>query len=515
MGPHKKDRQLEAIIAEKDAQIDQLRISLEAQVTHSVATNSRLAVALDTLDYLQTQHAAELAAEVKAKERLRDTLTRYVDTVKVAEIERDNLRDAVIELAEKVELSKDDFTSWSHSRIRIPRLLEPLQTMPNALSSIASEGDLWAYTSGMIKFLRSSLVSERRAHTETRNAARARIAVLEAQLARRDSELEECIMHAGKTFPRASSSRMSFTNIPDLPPSPPPIPASAANAAHQRTLAQNVVLEEEVEQLAALLEKARLEATRRAVPPSDTRQAVYESEPDAVPPPPVRSSDSRGRKKRDRQNSHPSDEGRRSGFHLRSSSPARQLRSASHGVEAVDPDQTIRPAVRAATEDVHASLEREIAALGAKIDGFRAEKQILLAQNARFETGSPRRRFRRCHLLQNLEVLAAPAQPPEGPVQARLLEDHDGEMSMDLATPLVPTVMLPVAGPSTLPQSSNFHFVTSSPGPGPPPVLTEMSPLDLSTDRPLPGSPQTWGAVDTPGEQAVQELMGIARRRGS
>jgi hypothetical protein len=91
---------------------------------------------------------------------------------------------------------------------------------------------------------------------------------------------------------------------------------------------------------------------------------------------------------------------------------------------------------------------------------------------------------------------------------------------MDLATPLVPTVMLPLAGPS------NWVF-NSPPMRTPPIVSTEISPLDLSSDCPLPGAPsppdgtdtQTWGGRDArlqPGEQAVQELMDIAaRRRGS
>lgn len=103
--------------------------------------------------------------------------------------------------------------------------------------------------------------------------------------------------------------------------------------------------------------------------------------------------------------------------------------------------------------------------------------------------------------------------------QGRLLEDYDGEMSMDLATPLVPTVLLPLAGPSTIlppPTGSNFVFTAALP------VSTEISPLDLSSDHPLPESqsppdspdPQSWGGVVglqlQPGEQAVQELIDIA-----
>jgi hypothetical protein len=92
-------------VQKKKKQIEQLRKSLAAHIAHATATNSRLTLALDTLDSVQCDHAFELAAEIQAKERLRDTLTRYLDIVKVAEIERDDLRDAVIELAEKSRFS--------------------------------------------------------------------------------------------------------------------------------------------------------------------------------------------------------------------------------------------------------------------------------------------------------------------------------------------------------------------------------------------------------------------------
>jgi hypothetical protein len=130
---------------------------------------------------------------------------------------------------------------------------EPLHTMPNDWSRLISEHDLWAYASGMITFLRDSLASERRAHAETRTAARARTALLEAQIARRDAELEACLFHTGQTFPRASGSRHAPPNIPVLSPSPPPIPTADVDNALHLTVAQNVALEEELEHLAVVV----------------------------------------------------------------------------------------------------------------------------------------------------------------------------------------------------------------------------------------------------------------------
>ncbi|KAJ7649529.1 hypothetical protein DFH06DRAFT_554904 [Mycena polygramma] len=551
MGPHKKDRQLLALLAEKDSELEKLHISLHAHIAHSVATNSRLAMALDTLDSVQSRNELELAVYAEDTERLQKTLARYRKVVKLAEIQRDDLRDAVVKLSEQIELSNNDFTSWSHSRIHIPRLAEPLQDLPNDISKITSERELWAYASGMIRFLRASLDIERRAHKETLRSARASIARLEAQVASRDAELEACLMHSGQAFPRASTSAR---NLPPLPPSPPPISVPDMNDALKQTAVENVALEAEMERLAALLDQAR-----GAVAPSDARQTAAGSSNGTVraPPPDIRPTtaadvehqpparpDSR-RRKRERQNSEPRDARRRSSPRRRSASPARPRRPPSprtvHGHD-FDPDRTVRPdrprateSVPTTTESMHASLNREIAALGAKIDDFHLEKTRLLEQVQAVEREdnanpvNPRERRptepqqqprQHRHWAQTQPIL-----PPEPHVvvQGRLLEDYDGEMSMELATPLVPTVMLPqaIAGPSTLPPppAPTGHFVFAPP----PPVSTEISPLDLSTDRPLPGSdsqthPEPWGReveVEQPGdsEQAVQELMNIAHAR--
>ncbi|KAF8195768.1 hypothetical protein K438DRAFT_2017033 [Mycena galopus ATCC 62051] len=558
MSSLKKERHLEALIVEKDKQIYKLRASLAAQ-------SSRLDLALEALDSLKIQHGEELATEVQANERLRGTLSRYLNRIKAAENSSDSCRDAVVELTQKVALANHDYASFPHSRIVIPHLLEPLQTMPNNISS-AAESELWEYASGTIISLRASLASERRAHAETRSASRARIAVLEAQISRRDTELEECIMNTGLNFPRPSSSRMPPANIPNPPPTPPPISTSEVKAAHRRGLAQNMMLEKEVEELAEQLEKARLKANRVVLP--DTRKGVN------VDQPPARASDS-GRRKRDRHNSQPGDAGSSrqrsansqpseadpiaSSSRQRSSSPARRRRQTSPNEQAVDPDRTIRPNTLR-TAAIEASMDREVAVLGAKIDQLHIERELLLAQvhaesqvraeggsnldpNHRTRQNSPRREdqqprqfgreVRHWQPTQAFPPVPPPAArsspAPVGDLLPRPPEDYDGSMSMDLATPLIPTAMLPVAGPSTLSHpagSANFHIAPFLPTP----VSTEISPLDLSADYPLPAAtspsnetnPQTWGAtggaVDTrqqlpPGEQAVQELMGIARRR--
>ncbi|KAJ7483878.1 hypothetical protein B0H11DRAFT_1201820 [Mycena galericulata] len=517
-GSHRKDKDLGALFEEKDAEIDRLRIALEAHISHAVGANTRLASTLDTLDSLQARHASELSAEVEAKERLQCTLTKYLDVVRVAEFERDYLRDAVNELADKIESSKDVVNSLPQSRIWISRLLEPIQSMPNAasFSLIAKEDSIWAYAAGMITFLRDALASERHAHAETRTAARARIAILEAQLARREAELEACVVHAGQ----ASGSSKRNLRRPDmdasqLPPSFPPIPTDDMNAFLERTSSQNVLLEEELERMVARLHQARI-AGKRAVPPSDMRPPVAGVGVDGASHRPSTSQDRPRRHNGQHGILNVNGKQPRSDSH-RSRSPApRPLspnsRQNTDTLEA-DPDRTVRPdpplATRLTTdtEDVHSAFNQEIAALNAKIDDFHVEREILIAEvqaQGNAKSGdrahlNTRRREKQTRPTQTQIPAARPPTP--GPRSGgHLLEDYDGEMSMDLATPLFPTVIIPLAGPSTMRHP-----------PTPAVVPPEISPLDLSSEHPLPpvAAPPHADALP-PGEQAVQELMNLA-----
>ncbi|KAJ7086996.1 hypothetical protein C8R44DRAFT_861959, partial [Mycena epipterygia] len=111
----KKGKHLVALLAEKDQEINRLKLSLQT----NIARLAKLALdALDAIDSLQAIHAAKLAVN----ECLRETVARYLDAIKIAEMMRDDLRDVFVKLAERIEAEKDGFKSWS--RIRIPRLLD-------------------------------------------------------------------------------------------------------------------------------------------------------------------------------------------------------------------------------------------------------------------------------------------------------------------------------------------------------------------------------------------------------
>ena len=70
----------------------------------------------------------------------------------------------------------------------------PLGNQAPHKGSSESDERLLLYAAAMVASLRSERDSERRAHEQTRHDAESRIALLEAQLARREAQLETCII---------------------------------------------------------------------------------------------------------------------------------------------------------------------------------------------------------------------------------------------------------------------------------------------------------------------------------
>ena len=62
---------------------------------------SRLLATLDTLDVIQTNQAHELSSAARTQANLREQLDEYKKVVEAAELERDDLRDAVNSLIKK------------------------------------------------------------------------------------------------------------------------------------------------------------------------------------------------------------------------------------------------------------------------------------------------------------------------------------------------------------------------------------------------------------------------------
>ncbi|CAK5270033.1 unnamed protein product [Mycena citricolor] len=500
-----------------------------SRVRHALSSHQqRLAIALDTLEAMQQ----DLATERKARERLNNKLVRLKDAVRAAEAERDDLREVVVELAEKIELSRDDFSAltWAPSRLRLPDVLEPLQTAV-PIPALASDTDLWVYASATISSLRHALAAERLQHEETRRIAGLKIERLHAQVARLSARVAE-----------GGSHSVVVEHIPE---------------EYQRTVAENVVLEEEVARLEAALASTRLSAplvthhtdhVTSGPPPmaagthdrrknsiraklthdiaalgtaidgfaaqrTAAKADIVQSEPSAgnlhdssadrmvnpvrrmSPRPTIAMSDTtRPRSSAGSSSAHPrtsrsparkrfpavqSTEANPSGLGVprteaeidhSSGEPVNSPRETSSTEMVLDPDLTIRPSEAARRGEIvhpspdilaslssfspgmpsnarrHAELDDEIEVLRTAIEGFN-EERALLTQQIQSQEGNDT-----SAIDPNMTLLLAPAPVDEASTLDRLLDaDFEGEMSMDLATPLVPTAYLPPS--SMLPHS--------------------------------------------------------------
>jgi hypothetical protein len=74
---------------------------LQTYISRTSYIQARLLSTLDALDALQALHNRELASEIHAKRRLSDKLDRYINFVHAMETEKEDLRDAVVQLVEK------------------------------------------------------------------------------------------------------------------------------------------------------------------------------------------------------------------------------------------------------------------------------------------------------------------------------------------------------------------------------------------------------------------------------
>lgn len=114
-----------------------------------------------------------------------------------------------------VELS-NDYSLWPHSRMSLTSLvgwfslswswkcrttflfvsvvIDPLSRQQNT-HAVDAENRLHVYASAMIASLRMERDMERKTHQQTVQHAEARVLFLEAKLARREAELELCVLH--------------------------------------------------------------------------------------------------------------------------------------------------------------------------------------------------------------------------------------------------------------------------------------------------------------------------------
>ncbi|RDX47136.1 hypothetical protein OH76DRAFT_1406299 [Lentinus brumalis] len=283
MGPGIKQDPQGSSSTRRDAEVARLRKELEHCNMRLSQMQTRLLATLDELDASRAAHQQELKTEKRAKEKLSEKLDRYLDEVKRAEADRDEMREVVSILVEKVERC-NDYSVWPYSRMSLARPVDPA---PLTQSSRRIETDPNAIRAAILEAVSRQLEEERQAHARTKEQSDAEILRLRAMVARRDAELEACATHAGHrvllstSYPADSSLGSSrpcpacaHTRRPvmeDVSGGPSrSIPAEQCHDTEpvlSQTLIQQRTLEREVEYLRHQLHEATSRPSADDIPP--------------------------------------------------------------------------------------------------------------------------------------------------------------------------------------------------------------------------------------------------------
>ncbi|KIY50073.1 hypothetical protein FISHEDRAFT_19145, partial [Fistulina hepatica ATCC 64428] len=175
-------------------QILKLRRNVQAYAARSSQLQSKFLATLDTLDESRALYSREVDEHRHTIERLSNNVARHTEVARVLELERDDMRDAVQLLVEKVERSNNNFASWPHSRMQMssPAVQRPSISM-NTDGKSTDVDETTRYAAGIIASLHHDLDVERKAHQHTHAHLETYAASLEARVAEREAQLELCV----------------------------------------------------------------------------------------------------------------------------------------------------------------------------------------------------------------------------------------------------------------------------------------------------------------------------------
>lgn len=526
MGPSRKlnHDEVKALLRDKDEQIAVLERQLEAYNARTSTAHVRLLKTIDVLDSLRTQHALEMSSLVRERMRFTQDVNRWRTVARTLEIERDEMKDAVEDLIEKIQIS-NEWNSWPCSRMYITKHAEliPLPSDEPNHEAKRHENDLLEYASSIIAKLRAELDFERREHGRTAEEANVRIDELEAKVAVREAELETCINAPPRRIDhddtRCSPSR-------DIPKKAHLRPRTISDEECLRVLesssARNKSLEMEIHDILVKLEKARL-----ANPLSEAAILHPVKLPAADPPLSNSNSDD------PKFGMNVEMQGTRVSTRVLPIGTASTLPSKN---DEDPPQRSIElhsPSSPSAMFAI-AQLDNHIRTMSAQTDALKAERSMLVAAAAKQKrevSGTTADRVedvlrieeeciqlsaqvhylqqevhrtqtsakaREEELLREIETLRLQLRQLSPPYHPGLFDVSNADESMELATPLEPTTIFPPPDPQTPPE----------------PVDPSLIPLPFSPKRTSSPPASSPGSLHSPAQrdlQRVQDALMTAR----
>ncbi|KAF9810458.1 hypothetical protein IEO21_06928 [Rhodonia placenta] len=162
----------------RSTSLEQMARQLALHAARASHWHVRLLSALDATDALRAQHRAEIVVERRAAAALARKLEAARRYIREAQADWDDMREALSAVVEKEPLNARTMTC------------------KKARENQDSHRALYAHAQTIILTLRAELESERTAHAHTRQQTESEILSLSARLARREAELEACVAQA-------------------------------------------------------------------------------------------------------------------------------------------------------------------------------------------------------------------------------------------------------------------------------------------------------------------------------
>lgn len=396
---------------------------------------------LDTLDSERHAYAEDISDERRQRVALQAQLRiASAERVKM-EAERDSLRESMSHLIEKVEVC-NDYSLWPHSGLSMSSLAAPRK--PRHLHEQQSQSS-WtasarAYSAALITALREECEREHRTNLEYLR----RVAELEAQLARREAEVEE--RYYGSTP----------VNIPVVDPPLPQLSRDGAIRVLQQSAARNEALTHEIAGLVQKLEDAQVELEQENISYSSPVMTTPPTPPRLVlnrPPSPVSPTPQR----------RPSSKSSSPILHAHHLSPSPSPLALPP--RDPSPPTDIARQIAAVTRDL-ADLRAEERRLHARVPPQQKQEAPPSINNHSPSSTTSKQTFRNVLLIEEecirlraelaasnareaalREMLGSRPAPAPAPTEKDVFgDDKDDSEPMDLATPLQPTVLLDPEG---------------------------------------------------------------------
>ncbi|KAJ2930677.1 hypothetical protein H1R20_g6418, partial [Candolleomyces eurysporus] len=449
-----------------------LDAKLSAYHAKTLRAQTRLFETLDVLDEMERTHAEQLALNERREGRLKQKMKTYAEVARKAGEEMEDMQQAVLKLVDKVE-KHNGYKSIKPSQLHVSSLLDPIEPiMPRRVSPTDVE-DLLSYAASMIEVVRRERAMERKAHQKTKEWAQSRIAALEAQLSRREIELARCATHcfsSRDTAPAAASLQDE------------PVPHQQYVDTLQWTIAKNRTLELEINALSEKLTEVRLKEGK----PQDESFLSNALDVDHTPTRPHPSSVA-GLGQQIQELGQLIDTLKEDRASWRSAIDSEKLSLQKLPETFVNRLQTVEEEcarLRLSEEDLRRQLDQLHLQDQARESELRDKLQLLDTRISAITTNNA---------TQNdgdtIRVPEPQHSTPKSPPPQDLLDD--GEVSMDLETPLIPTMIMEPPSPPLEPFDSPDP-VPQRPSQSPSPIT--LSPLVDPPSIPLPETPPSPGS---------------------